>query len=329
MSNKRFARLGAIIGAAVILVVIAALFMIIKDGGKIEVTEDGADNAEREVVTPEEETPISQAGEVSQIQKHIHIYSYAGHDPNDANPEFGETDTFISNVSDDSYDWVAIGNSITLQQPMDANGDGADDWRGYYGAAASSEDKDYVHLTGDMIYERVGGLNALAYKFRAWEDEPPGSRANVLSELDSILVSGVDLVTVDLGENCNRDIDKNVFEADFLSLLQYIKSKVPDAQIIVIGDFYSNPKLGGKGARAELEHKAADAVGAAFVDVEDMEDNPDYMAFSVSPAIATDENGDEYEMTESAILWHPSDLGMSVIAERLFERVDVSGYRRR
>lgn len=128
---------------------------------------------------------------------------------------------------DNTYNYLAIGNSITVH-------DICNFWWNECGMAASSADEDYFHKLSHQLEERYGNITAHAYNFSVWEITDH-DRSETISALNPYLSKNLDLITIQLGENVS---DLSDFQDDFAYLLQYISENAPDAQILVIGDFW-------------------------------------------------------------------------------------------
>ena len=200
--------------------------------------------------------------------------------------------------SDTAYNYLAIGNSITIHELTDY-------WWNNVGMAASSADADYVHrlvaalqpLKGEVCYEIVpmGNWELLEY-----------DRAETLLMVDPYLDSRLDLVTVQLGDNVTS-ID--TFEADFEDLLLRIHEKAPNAQIIVVGDYMDS------GEKDSIKERVAQKFGAAFVSLEEIKNRPEYQCGLGTTVY--DADGNAYVVEHSGVAVHPGDAGMQFIANRI------------
>ncbi len=139
--------------------------------------------------------------------------------------ESRETDVAFS---ENTYNYLAIGNSITLH-------DTCNFWWSECGMAASKTTEDYFHKLCMELRTEFGDITAYAYNFSVWEIMA-ADRAETLPVLDAYLSNDLDLVTVQLGENVHNLDD---YEEDYKYLLEYISDRVSDqCEIIVIGDFW-------------------------------------------------------------------------------------------
>ena len=198
------------------------------------------------------------------------------------------------------FNYLAIGNSITIHGYADYW------WDDDRGMAASTDENDYVHLIGKWLEEnKTEEVKYYAYNFAIWEIQSY-DRAEILSVLDSYLSSNLDLVTIQLSENASN-ID--TFETDCEELFNYIKDKAPNAQIIIIDDFWD------KGDKSKMKKKAAEALGFDFVSLDDIKGKLEYQAGI--GAVVEDKEGNKHTIEHSGVAAHPGDEGMKEIAERV------------
>lgn len=127
---------------------------------------------------------------------------------------------------DDGYNYLAIGNSITL------HGTGSY-WWNEVGMAASDKDHDYFHIVSAFLGSNNSDFMSVPYNFAVWETQSH-DRDETLEYLEHYLDPKLDLITVQLGENVS---DLTTYEEDYVSLINYLKEKAPDARILVIEDF--------------------------------------------------------------------------------------------
>lgn len=208
---------------------------------------------------------------------------------------------FTNVVSDETFDYLAIGNSITKHGL-------ADYWWGDWGMAASDADHDYYHIICDELEDK-NTVNSAVVSGYTWEVQSH-DRDEALETIDPYLTSGLDLVTVQLSENAS---DLSTFEADFSSLLRHIREKCGDeTQIIVIDDFWSDERSGIKKAVAE-------ELGVDFVDLSDIRGKDEYKAGMGTKV--SGEDGEEHIIEHSGVANHPGDEGMRIIAERIIQYV--------
>lgn len=173
---------------------------------------------------------------------------------------------------DGGYNYLAIGNSITLHGI-------ADYWWNEVGMAASDEEHDYFHLVLNYLRENNDSVKGIPYNFSVWETQSY-DRDEILEYLDPYLSPLVNLVTIQLGENAS---DLTTYQEDYISLINYVKEKAPNARVLVVGDFWSN------GDRNEQKKTAIEKTCVEYVSLEGITDNKEY--YCGMNAIVYDKDG--------------------------------------
>ena len=204
---------------------------------------------------------------------------------------------------EDTYNYLAIGNSITYHDAMSYW------WNQGVGMAASTQDKDYVHVLSGLLKDDREEVVSANMNFYDWEAQSY-DRGETLTTLDSYLSPNLDLVTIQLGENVN---DTSTLEKDYEDLIKYVKEKAPDAQVAVIGEFW-------KDEEKDNDKKAAcEATGATFVDLSSMWDDKSYEAGMGTTVYGSD--GEAHTIEHDGVASHPGDKGMQKIAELTYEAI--------
>ena len=126
-----------------------------------------------------------------------------------------------------TFTYLALGNSITKHGKCGY-------WWNECGMAASTAEKDYFHLVKAHLETEHDNVNATAYNFSAWEITA-ADRAQTLLTLEGYLSAKPDLITVQLSENVT---DMTDFSGDFAYMLDWLAEKCPEAEIIVIDEFW-------------------------------------------------------------------------------------------
>lgn len=203
------------------------------------------------------------------------------------------------------YHYLAIGNSVTLHGITDY-------WWGDWGMAASTKESDYVNTIVSALEDKKGddGVAGMTYNYSVWEVQSH-DRAQTWEFLDQYLFPGIDLITVQLSENCS---DLSTFQSDFTALLNHIMEKCgADVQIIVIDDFWSDEK-------SEIKRSVCDDMGITFVDLSDIRGKAGYQA-GIGTTVCGN-GGDKHTIEHEGVAKHPGDKGMALIAERVLKRID-------
>ena len=142
-----------------------------------------------------------------------------------------------------------------------------------------------------------------SYNFYTWEVQAK-DRAETLSLLDPYLSDKLDLITIQVSENAT---DIATFETDCVELYRYISKRAPEAQIIVIDDFWE------AGDKANAKQKAAEICGVDFVSLSDIKGRTEFQARKGTTVY--DKSGNAHTVEHDGVAAHPGDEGMVYIAE--------------
>lgn len=188
-----------------------------------------------------------------------------------------------------------LGNSITLHGPKADIG-----WEGNWGMAASSQDRDYVHLVLRAIDETAGkrpeSLVANIADFERGFD-----RYDVESRLAKELAFKPDLVIVAIGENVpalTTEQAKDGFQSQTAKLLKRLKGDGGPV-IVVRSCFWPDA------AKDAALRQACAEVGGIFVDIGALGREEANFARS------------ERDFTHAGVAGHPGDRGMRAIADAI------------
>lgn len=186
-----------------------------------------------------------------------------------------------------------VGNSITLHAPKADIG-----WTHNWGMAASCEENDYVHQTMAMVRSLVPDADMRIAQIANWE------RAYWRGEEALEFVRGArdwqpDIVVIRLCENTSEsDLSVHPYAPALVDMMNFFTHN-GQAHLIVTDLFWPNPAKD-----AEIA-KAAAALNAPLVRIGDLGVRDDMKAIGL--------------FEHSGVAAHPGDLGMRIIAERLFE----------
>lgn len=205
---------------------------------------------------------------------------------------------FVMKCSAETFDYLAIGNSITTH-------DACDYWPNTSGMAASTPEKDYFHLVSAGLEATKGKVNSYAFSLFAWEVIAT-DRGEMATLTDRYLTEDLDLITIQLGENAQ---DLSTFQDDYVYLIQHIRQLAPNAKILILGDFWSYED------RNLLKMQAAQQCGAIFVSLDAIMDDPTYQAGEKIEV--TDQFGQIHEIRHGGVAKHPSDEAMAYIAQAI------------
>jgi hypothetical protein len=128
--------------------------------------------------------------------------------------------------------------------------------------------------------------------------------------LNKWLAPGIDLMTVQLSENCS---DLATFEDDLRSLLSHIREKCGDGcSVVVVDDFWD-------GGKHDIKKAGCEELDVPFMDISDVRGDKEYMAEMGKTVLGYE--GEEHVIGHDGVAAHPGDEGMAVIAERILEQV--------
>ena len=188
---------------------------------------------------------------------------------------------------------LILGNSIVVQGPIPAIG-----WNGNWGMAASSIDSDFVHVLIRRIHYQDSSV-AIRYKNIA------GFESDFirypLSNLDSL--RNPDMLILKISENVNEEMaaDSN-FLKYYSQLVGYIDSNQNSLNVIVDG-FWNKAQVNGMIRQYAIQNKFP------FITIKDLSGDP------------ANEAGNKFE--DAGVASHPSDQGMRMIADRIWDYINV------
>lgn len=214
--------------------------------------------------------------------------------------EQSESGTAFKQACGDGFDYLAIGNSITKHGL-------ADYWWGEWGMAASEEQRDYVHLVSSALETEHGSINAAAMNFSQYEILAH-DREQALSLIEPYLNEGIDLVTVQMGENV---ADDSTWQQDFRQLLARVKAAAPDARVLVIGVSWPDEAV------ETAERSAAEETNCAYIDLSSIRNEPWYQCGRSATVYGAD--GQTHMVEHDGVAKHPGDDGMRAIADLVLE----------
>lgn len=207
------------------------------------------------------------------------------------------------NTNDETFHYFAIGNSIT-QHPITSY------WWGLWGMAATVPTQDYYHLVCSNLSKDGVSVSSNCIYYKDWESADPGSaRSLQLSKLDQYLSSNLDLVTIQLGENV---LNTSGLQADYETLINYVKAKAPHAQIIMIGDFWNNNTID------QMKINVCNEFGIPFINLASIQGNE----YRVGSTVVTGADGQLHVITDEAVAAHPNNAAMKYIADQVLGTID-------
>lgn len=100
------------------------------------------------------------------------------------------------------------------------------------------------------------------------------------------------------------------FEKDLTELIEYIKEKAPNAELIIVGDFWSKEK-------SSIKERVANHENVKFASLNDIIGDKKYQAPVGYVCFHLD--GTSHKFTSTDVAGHPNDEGFRHIADRIIE----------
>ena len=192
-----------------------------------------------------------------------------------------------------------VGNSLTSHGPK------ADiDWHGNWGMAATSLDKDYVHVVTKALATKQGTTPVIMIKNVA-DFERAHVGYDIAGKFADAAAFKADLIILCIGENVaalKTPEAQAKYQEQVTALLKTLQSK-PKAQIIVRSSFWANT------AKDTAMRQACETVGGTFVDISALSKDEKNYARSERP------------YKHAGVAHHPGDRGMAAIAEEIVKAV--------
>ncbi len=196
-----------------------------------------------------------------------------------------------------------LGNSITLHGPLESIG-----WKGNWGMAATSQDKDYVHLVTAQIQKVAGGKPEILVKNIA-DFERNHATYDVEKSLKEALDFKADIIVIAIGENvpglATPEAQANYHKA-FDNLLDQLH-KHENATIFIRSTFWND--ITKNSIMAECCHRDSDI----FVDLGGLDKDEKNFARS------------EQKIEHAGVAGHPGDTGMKAIADAIWKAIEKRG----
>ena len=192
-----------------------------------------------------------------------------------------------------------VGNSLTSHGPK------ADiDWHGNWGMAATSADKDYVHVVTKALAAKQGATPVIMVKNVA-DFERNHVGYDIAGKFADAAGFKADLVILCIGENVAalKTPEAQVkYQEQVTALLKALKSN-PQANVIVRSSFWADS------AKDSAMRQACEAIGGTFVDISALSKDEKNYARSERP------------YKHAGVAHHPGDRGMAAIAEAIVKVV--------
>lgn len=187
-----------------------------------------------------------------------------------------------------------VGNSITRHEPAPAIG-----WHHDHGMAASARERDYVHLIISSVQKKYPDAEFCIVQAAIWETNYTDCR------LDDYFLGAADFRPDFIICTISANIRQEAFRhEDFIREIGILHEYLSDGahpKIIETSSFFNNE------AKTAAIREYLDGVGGDFVYISDLPSDKSNLAIG------------EYE--HEGIQYHPGDLGMKRIAERILEKL--------
>lgn len=186
------------------------------------------------------------------------------------------------------------GNSMTLHPPKPEIG-----WYGNYGMAASCAENDYAHKLAALIEESGKKPECMIRSIVDFERNP---ESYDISEMKEMRDFSPDIIIIHIVENTPKDKLTEFGEA-YKKLIRYFNPE-SKAEVFCVGSFWTNDTGDG------YISAAASECGAHFISLLPLQENK-YRAIGM--------------FEHSGVAAHPSDSGMSTMADMIFDEILKSG----
>ncbi len=193
-----------------------------------------------------------------------------------------------------AYKVLFVGNSITRHGPKPDIG-----WYGNWGMAASSKDKDYVHVLLSMLEKTCGAPDYGIAHVSNWERNYQDGNKLLEERYGEARDFAADIVIIRLGENMPK-YSAPACKPQLCDMIDFFASN-SNCKVIITDNFWKND------AKDTMIREIAEEKGYTFCHIGDIEDDKATMALG--------------QFEHKGVSVHPSDLGMKRIAERLFETI--------
>lgn len=211
-------------------------------------------------------------------------------------------------IESEPYHYVAFGNSVTYGEITE------NIWWGDWGMAASSKEKDYVHLISSELEQTLyRPVVTEVYNLKSWELAK--NRTSMLEEFEETLDETTDLVTIQSGENITQY--QETLEIDYFDLLSFIRRKAPNAQILMLGELlWPSEKI------EAAKQTACQACEITFIDMTQFLNDYDAFYKSSLGAEIVGADGEIHVISDEEVAAHPNDEGMACIARLVLPYID-------
>ena len=188
-----------------------------------------------------------------------------------------------------------FGNSITRHEPNPDLG-----WYGDWGMAASSKDKDYVHLVVAELDKKYGNVDYCIAQGAMWEWGYRESEKVLEEYYSAVKAFDPHIIVIRIGENvtAKKHLEVNC-KPGFETAVDFLVGK--SAEKVIITDMFWYSVYNNVFEEVCLEK------GYTFCHLTDLEQDERTMALGL--------------FEHKGVAGHPGDFGMQCIADRILEKI--------
>ncbi len=202
--------------------------------------------------------------------------------------------SFLFSCSKKNKNILILGNSITHQIPNKSLG-----WKGDWGMAASSADKDFESKLTQKLQQKLPQENIIvtAKNIAVWENDFKYD----IDQFSDILDQKYDILIIRLGENVNTSSPNfQNYEEELNILINRFKTE--KTKVIITGTIWNSPE------KDSIQEKLAKDNNYSYVSLLDFQlDSKNYA---------------KGKFANAQVAVHPSDEGMETIAQLLFKKAE-------
>lgn len=195
---------------------------------------------------------------------------------------------------------LILGNSVALHGPAPQIG-----WRGKWGMAASSRDKDFAHVLHSQVCKAAQGepellvLNLADFERKQTDfDFDQGLKESLAFEADVTIVAvGANAPALETEEAKTR------YRMAFEQLLSRLQPKKATT-LLVRGEFWPDP------TKEQIMREVCEKAGGTYVPLKDLNKEPANLGSA------------DQKFEHEGVAGHPGDRGMQLIADELWHALE-------
>lgn len=197
---------------------------------------------------------------------------------------------------------LILGNSVTLHGPAENIG-----WKGNWGMAASSRDKDFAHVLLAKMTKAAQGEPQLSVQNLA-DFERKQTDFDFAAGLTEAVAFQADLIIIAVGANApelTTDEAKQKYRTAFERLLREVQRE-KKSTIYVRGEFWH------QAAKEDIMREVCTEAGGVYVPLEGLDRDPSNLGSS------------EQKFEHAGVGGHPGDKGMQKIADAIWTQIEAN-----